>query len=168
MVGTRLLSLAIALLALLPASAAANSTEIIVQREAGLSAAERADIRTDAEIRYVESLPLPRTELVVARRGDVQDALRDLDADPDVVYAEANRPVQGLAADPHMSKLWGLENLGNFSFGSVRALADADTDATAAWSASTGAGQTIAVVDSGIDLNHPDLAAHVVGGYAYV
>ena len=37
-----------------------------------------------------------------------------------------------------------------------------------AWSTSTGAGQTIAIVDSGIDLDHPDLAGKIVGGATFV
>ena len=34
-----------------------------------------------------------------------------------------------------------------------------------AWPTTTGAGTTIAVLDCGIDLDHPDLAANVAGGY---
>ncbi|MGH3665947.1 MAG: S8 family serine peptidase, partial [Egibacteraceae bacterium] len=37
-----------------------------------------------------------------------------------------------------------------------------------AWATSTGAGTTIAVVDSGIDLDHPDLAAKIVGGNTFI
>jgi subtilisin family serine protease len=36
-----------------------------------------------------------------------------------------------------------------------------------AWTTSTGAGQIIAVVDSGIDLSHPDLAGKIVGGATF-
>ena len=37
-----------------------------------------------------------------------------------------------------------------------------------AWPTSTGTGQTIAIVDSGIDLDHPDLAGKIVGGATFV
>ena len=36
-----------------------------------------------------------------------------------------------------------------------------------AWATSTGAGQTIAIVDSGVDLSHPDLAGKIVGGATF-
>ncbi len=153
MVGSRSISLSLLLLALIPASAAANtSTQIIVKRDAGLSAAERADIRADADVRYVESLPLPRTEVVTAARGDVADALRDLNADPDVVYAERDRAISAQALDPEDDENWGLAKI----------------QATDAWAYNTGEGRTVAVVDSGVDDDHPDLLGQVLPGYDWV
>jgi len=37
-----------------------------------------------------------------------------------------------------------------------------------AWGTSTGSGATIAIVDSGVDLDHPDLARKIVGGATFV
>ena len=47
---------------------------------------------------------------------------------------------------------------------------DADIDAPEAWAISTGAGTEIkvAVIDSGIDFNHPDLVDAYIGGKNYV
>jgi subtilisin family serine protease len=170
MVGIRPLSLAILMLALVPASVLANSApQIIVEREAGLSAAERRDIRADADVRFVESLPLSRTEVVAARPGDLQDALRDLNADPDVVRAEYDRPIRASASDdPYFNWLWGLENRGDLNFEGITEVADADTDAPEAWVQATGAGQMVAVVDTGVDLDHPDLATQLLAGYDFV
>jgi serine protease len=36
-----------------------------------------------------------------------------------------------------------------------------------AWATSTGAGQVIAIVDSGVDLSHPDLAGKIAGGATF-
>lgn len=41
-------------------------------------------------------------------------------------------------------------------------------DADEAWDTSTGVGITVAVIDTGIDKDHPDLAANIVGGKNYV
>src|SRR5262245_25574450 len=156
MVGIRPLLLAILMLAAIPASAAANTeTRIIVKREPGLSSAERRDLRADAGVRYVESLSLPRTEVVEAAPGDVADAVRDLNADPDVVYAQAAQPRRP-AADGALGQLWALKNFGQplQGFGDQPGTDDADMDVTEAWSLSTGVGQTVAVVDTGIDRTH--------------
>lgn len=171
MVGSRPFALALVLLALLPASAAANSTaEIIVKRDAGLSAAERRDIRADAQVRLVETLSLPRTELVVARRGDVKDALRDLRADPDVTYAQLNHR-RTTVADPALAKQWGIRNFAQKLFDDdifSRGIYDADSDVTEAWAQGiTGAGQTVAIVDSGI-ISHPDIDPSRVEKHPFV
>jgi thermitase len=163
MVGIRPLSLAILILALLPASAAANpTTQIIVKRDPGLSGAERADIRADAQVRLVETLPLARTELVAARPGDVSDALSDLKADPDVTYAQLNHRRQAFVPpnDPGFPDQWSLRNVAQVLFDDdldSRGIYDADSDVVEAWDQGvTGAGQTVAVIDSGI-VDHPDI-----------
>jgi subtilisin family serine protease len=172
MVAIRPVLLAILMLAVIPASAAANTdTRIIVKREPGLSSAERRDIRADADVRYVESLSLPRTEVVEAARGDVGDAVRDLNADPDVVYAQAAQPRRPAAPPPNdrfFGDLWAFDNTGVPVDDFPSATLDADMDILDAWDASTGAGQTVAVVDTGINRAHVDLAGQVIGGYDFV
>jgi Subtilase family/Thrombospondin type 3 repeat len=151
MVGIRPLFVAILMLALVPASASAHAdTQIIVKRDAGLTAAERADIRADAQVSFVEPLPLPRTEVVSAKPGDVADAIRDLNADPDVVYAELDRPVS--AADAEVDELWGLNMIRAPQF----------------WDYGLGAHRTVAVIDSGVDTTHPDLEGQVLQGWDWV
>jgi thermitase len=161
--------LALLLLALVPSAAAANpTTQIIVKRAPGLTAAERADIRADADVRFVEPLPLPRTEVVTAKTGDVGDAIRDLNADPDVVYAELDSTVRAFGQDDLFPYQWGLRNLGDFSFGGEPAAHDADMDVPEAWTMSTGSGVVVAVVDSGVEDGHEDLGGRVLPGWDFV
>ena len=57
-------------------------------------AAERADIRADADVRLVEPLSLPRTEVVeAARAATLTTRSRELNADPDVVHRRQRQPV---------------------------------------------------------------------------
>lgn len=135
-------------------------TRIIVKREPNLSAAQRADVRADAEVVLDRRLALPDTEVVRAAPGELAEALRRLAADPDVVYAEPDALVHAAGNDSHWSDLWALENLGQTVAG-VAGVADADVDAPEAWLRATGKGETIAVVDSGVALKHPDLVGRL-------
>jgi hypothetical protein len=79
-----------------------------------------------------------------------------------VRYAEPNFVLSVDAApdDPDFGQLWGLDNAGQlvgFSFGTP----DADIDAPEAWDVTTGGGPVVGIVDTGIDMAHPDLAANV-------
>ena len=142
--GSRAFVPALLLLALLPATAAANAdTRIIVKRDAGLSAAERADIRADADVRLVETLGIPRTEVVAAAPGEAGEALRELNADPDVVCAERDRRRGVAALDSHWTYLWGVQKIAADDTWQVQHV--------------TGDAQVVAVVDSGVDATHPDL-----------
>ena len=84
-------------------------------------------------------------------------------SDPDVLYAEPNYRyrLQALPNDPDLSQLWGLVNTGQNVNGTL-GTADADMDADLAWDLQTGSADIlVAVVDSGIDAAHPDLAANI-------
>ena len=107
-------------------------------------------------------LDLPRTL-------SVTDALAQLRKDPAVQYAEPNYLVRATALphdlvratalpnDPRFSELYGLHNTGQ-----TGGTADADIDAPEAWNLTTGSRDVvIAVIDSGIDYNHEDLAANM-------
>lgn len=66
-----------------------------------------------------------------------------------------------LPDDPWVGEEWHLENTGQGG-----RTVDVDIDAELAWSFATGAGQTIAIIDSGTQLDHPDLS--VIAGHDYV
>jgi subtilisin family serine protease len=76
-----------------------------------------------------------------------------------VGYFEPNliRSVQVIPNDSNFSQLWGMHNTGQ-SGGTV----DADIDAPEAWDLSKGSTATVvAIIDTGIDLAHPDLVANL-------
>jgi subtilisin family serine protease len=143
------------------AQAPQATVDLIVRRDAGLDATERADVRADAGVQLEQALRLPDTEVVRAAPGELTEALAALEADPDVVYAEPDAPVHATATDPYWAVQWALENTGQTVRG-VSGVADADIDAPGAWAlGTTGAGRTIAVVDTGVNLAHPDLASQI-------
>src|SRR6188472_600392 len=156
------LGLTVALLGAPTAAHAADDTELIVRRDPGLSAAERADVRADAGVRFERAVRLADTEVVSVPAGDAGQALSDLRADPDVRWAMRNDGVRAAAEagkDPLWKELWGLDNTGQTLDSDMIAggLAGADMDIPEAWQTASGSGVTVAVADTGVQFSHTDL-----------
>jgi subtilisin family serine protease len=93
----------------------------------------------------------------------VAQALAIYRADPDVLFAEPDYRYRILALpdDPDLDLQWGLQNTGQVVNGTT-GTSGADLDAKDAWDLNTGSRDiVVAVVDSGVDLSHPDIAANI-------
>ena len=143
-------------------AAAGDADGLIVRFEPGVSAAERAAIRDAAGTELERTLPVRGMQLLDPEPRKAAAAERALERRDGVLYAEPNaiRHASLRPDDQHYPLLWGMENTGQPIRGSAGS-ADADTDAGDAWDAGIGGGVTVAVIDSGVDLAHPDLAANV-------
>ncbi len=135
----------------------ANAAELIVQRDAGLSAGQRADLRRDAGVTHERMLALKNAELVTVPDARTDEAMAALNADPDVAYAVPNVSLHISSAtaadDPYFRFQWDLEQSN-----------DADIDVLSAWNyPSDGAGSdvSVAVVDQEIHTSHFDLLGHI-------
>jgi len=98
-----------------------------------------------------------------SRSKRVASLIQQLRQAEGVVYVEPNYIIDviGEPSDPRFVELWGLQNLGQ-SYGYPAGTVGADISAVSAWNISTGsADQVVAVVDTGIDYTHPDLAANI-------
>jgi thermitase len=131
--------------------------EALVRYAADVSASERHEVRDAADVDFESSLALPRTQ-VVSFDGSVRDAVARLEDQPGVVDAQPNYVYHALAAAPNdtfFGQEWGLG-------------AGPGVNVLPAWDRTRGAGQTIAIVDTGVDLTHPDLVGNLVPGHDFV
>ncbi len=95
----------------------------------------------------------------VPPQSNLRDVAVAYAARPEVAYVEPNYIWTTALApdDPSYGSLWGMNNAGQTG-GSI----DADIDAPEAWDVTTGSRDIIvAVIDTGIDYNHPELAANM-------
>ncbi len=127
-----------------------------------------------------QSEGIPGMQIVQVTSNSLEGALKSYEDNPDVLYVEPDykislSPVEktgktqeisefGITSasypnDPGYQYLWGLDNTGQAPF---YGKSDADIDAPEAWSSTTGSSSVIvAVVDTGVDYTHPDLAANI-------
>jgi subtilisin family serine protease len=98
-------------------------------------------------------------EIHLAPGTDIGQAIRDYQSDPNVLFVEPDFRVSLMMEpnDPDYFHQWGFHN-GGTSGG----IEDADIDAPEAWDVTTGSHDVIvAVIDTGVDYTHPDLADNI-------
>ncbi|MBU4218116.1 MAG: S8 family serine peptidase, partial [Actinobacteria bacterium] len=106
---------------------------------------------------------------------EVEEAVREFESRGDVEYAEPNYidHAADTPSDPDFNKQWGYLNTGqtapNEEHNDQPGTPGADIDAVEGWDIEQGKTNevTVAVVDTGIDLTHPEFAGRLVSGYNY-
>lgn len=92
--------------------------------------------------------------LISVPAGSAAKTLRKLDRSPLVAYAQRDAGiarVAGIPSDGQFARQWGLNQANNV-----------DIDAPQAWNVTTGSAATIvAVIDSGLDVDHPEFAGRL-------
>lgn len=120
--------------------------------------------------------------LKISSDKSLEQTLSALNKNDDVVYAEPNfiyrvNPIKGdksvvkrqlkspftdftaaIPSDPQFGQLWGLRNTGSNEPQGKAGVEGSDINALKAWDLTTGSKSVrIAVIDTGVDYNHPDL-----------
>ena len=142
---------------------AAVPGSIIVGFKSNVSAKGRAGVLSAVGARPTKRFAQIDSTVVSVSPANTSWTIRTLEQDPRVAYAEPNFVLHAADTpnDPSFPQEWGLNNTGqqvNFTTGTP----DADIDAKEAWSVSTGSPDvTVAVIDTGVDVTHPDLAQNI-------
>jgi subtilisin family serine protease len=142
---------------------------LVVTFASGTSLAQKRAIHDDVGADVAARSPIGIDVVELPAAADPLEAIRLYQADPRVVAAELDRiavPTE-IPNDPHFETQWGLRNheqphpiteSGYVNQDTAAGTNDADVDADQAWDLTTpGDDVVVAVIDTGVDVDHPDL-----------
>jgi subtilisin family serine protease/subtilase family serine protease len=166
------------------------SGEILVKFKPGAAASAKAEANRVAGGLAAAEIRRSGLQRVRVRAGQEAAAIARYQRNPNVQYAELNyirtipTPLAAsggspaVPADANFNEQWALHNTGqgfycipwfSSSLCFYSGTPDADIDAPEAWALATGTSTvTVAVIDTGVDYTHPDLAPNYAGGYDFV
>src|SRR5689334_19055779 len=140
----------------------AAAGEVLVKFRRTLAASERAQLEQQLGADANHAVGSAGVRRIHSKHLDARALMAFLRSHPDVEYVEPNYQIQSDATpnDVWFGQLWGLRNIGQVV--GKAGTPGADISATSAWDISTGSRATVvAVIDTGIDYTHSDLAPNV-------
>lgn len=137
--------------------------EYVVRLKSNMSVADFSKATLQSTLgAYVKST-IPSQNIVVVKRPSFetsQSAVKVLAMNPAVDIAEPNYIYHANRTpnDPLLGNLWGMKNIGQKDSSGKVGVPGIDIGAEAAWDIETGSDKmVVAVIDTGVDFNHPDL-----------
>ena len=130
-----------------------NLTEILVKFRPDAGPDAMADLVCQNGDTVIDTIQGIGAQIVQVPAGEIMERLASYTGSPLVEYAEPNYPIEAIVFpadapnDPYFDLQWGLEKI----------------KAQQAWGVTRGSsGTVIAVLDSGIDQDHPDLSSKIM------
>jgi thermitase len=133
----------------------ASPSEVIVKYKNGTPESEKQKIRSLRRAVIAGKIDKIRLEVVRVEDGKIAEAIAEYKKNPFVEYAEPNYKAEAFATttDPSLPQQWGLYKIHA-----------ANPTQNSAWDITTGNPNIkIAVLDTGIEKTHADLAGKIIG-----
>lgn len=127
--------------------------EVVVKYRPWVTKNDRYSLRQEIRGELTSFIPQLNVEVSRVYNGGVKETLQKLNRDHRVEYAEPNYKATalGITNDPFLSQQWGLFK--------IQAAADGNESA---WDLENGSKEVlVAVLDTGISKNHPDLSTQI-------
>ncbi|MTW12719.1 S8 family serine peptidase [Pseudoduganella eburnea] len=124
---------------------------ILVEPQAGMTGEEfEKSFKSLGGIK-AHKLGQSNIHIIDVPHGSEKALVNKLKHNPHYKFAELDVrvPIAAVLNDPYLGSEWHINKIG----------------APAAWDSAQGAGITIAILDTGVDSSHPDLAPHMVAGW---
>jgi thermitase len=128
--------------------------ELLLRFKPGASERSKGELLTSLGLEIVDQIPQIQTLVIRVPENTISQVTSALSHNPMIDFVEENRqvPPSAIPNDPYYSAQWHLTRI----------------EAPNAWDISLGDNRvTIAILDSGVDPNHPDLAARLLTGYNF-
>ena len=163
------------------------SGEVLVKFAPGAAASERAAAHQQAGGAVLAEIDRTGVQLVSVPPGQEQAALARYERNPNVEVVSLNllysipEPLshegEVIPGDFYFEDQWALNNTGqgfycipwiNGELCIYVGTSDADIDAPEGWAITTGSAVKVAVLDTGVDYTHPDIAPNYEGGFDFI
>ena len=130
--------------------AAQTRNNFISKKEARVAKAKYTSKRFNMEV------------IEVTDKENIEIIIKELESDPNVAYVQPDYVLETFLTpkDEYFEIQWGLENNGQVVKGQT-GKEGIDINVKDAWDIATGSSVTIAVIDTGFDINHPDIADNI-------
>lgn len=138
---------------------ASSTDEVIVRYKTSTGEPEKERMRKNLRTFLKQKIQRLNIDVVRIQEGTVEEKIRQYKKDPNVVYAEPNFKAQafGFTNDTSLSKQWGLFRIDA-----------ADYASASAWDVTISSSSVkLAVLDTGIEESHPDLAGKVTARFNF-
>ncbi len=136
--------------------------ELIVRFAEDVDEEARKEALATGNLTELQSLDEIDAKILETDPDNLEFVLAELSLDPRILYAEPNYllSIDSVPEDPQYPLQWSLDNTGQVVEGNP-GIPDADIDAPEAWEITTGdPGVIVAVIDSGVNFNHPEFGGN--------